>query len=301
MHLNKIAQRALNERMDAYDATLGTFTPSAFVGRLEVVDRFLSNFNKPLRRRMLFSAPDVVFPASKTFRHPGTGEVYLLGQSRSDAIAGQPHIQLTVCHLVTGVAQGSSGLATLYRKAITGPANDPGWLVEQEVTKGFIDLEFRTSASEADTYEIKIGNFYAFMPSYVQAEEWDFIELDGVRYRVADVFSDSGMTGLRVDKEPDNRVDFLLHHQGTSAYNRTTHQYDVVSTPYQVTGVILKTHEFANWASDSEPYVDVSIDKVHVGLEPVPNSMSLELAGRKRTIRQVTSSLLDRQYRLRCE
>jgi hypothetical protein len=287
--------------MDGLDLLTGAFSPGAFVGRMEVVDRFLSNFNKPLRRRMLFSAPDVVFPESKTFRHPGTGDVYLLGQSRSDAIAGQPHLQLTVCHLVTNVTNGSAGLATLYRKTPVGPESDPGWLVEQEVTKGFIDLEFRTSSNEADTYELKIGNYYAFMPSYVQAEEWDFVELNGTRYRVVDAFSDSGMTGLRVDKEEDARGDFLLHHAGVRTYNRTTHAYEVISTPYQVTGVILKDHEFANWASDSEPYIDVSIEKAHIGVAPLPNTMSLEIAGRRRIIRQVTTAILDRQYRLRCE
>lgn len=303
MHLGLIAQRRLVESFDGWDDATQSFVPGAFVGRIEVADRFLSNFNKPLRRRMLFTAPDVVFPASRTFRHPGTGDVYLIGQSRQDATAtgGNPHIMLTVCHLVTEELNGSSGLATVYRKAPSGPETDPGWLVDSVLGRAYMDIEFRTSAAEPETYEVRVQNFFGFLPRHLVCEPWDFIELQGRRYRVVDTFADSGLAGVRVDQEEDPRQNFVLHSEGQRTYNRVTHEYDVTAAAYNVTGTILREHEFTAWSSESDDYVDVVIDKVHIGVEPTPDVMSLELDGRTRTIRQVSLQTGGKQYRLRCE
>lgn len=302
MFLGLVAQRRLVESFEGWDEATKTFVPGAFVGRIEIADRFLSNFNKPLRRRMLFTAPDVVFPASRTFRHQGTGDVYLVGQSRQDATAGggNPHIMLTVCHLVTEEPNGSSGLATLYRKAPVGPGTDPGWLVETVLGQAYMDIEFRTSASEPETHEIRVQNFFGFLPRHIQCEPWDFVELQGKRYRVVDAFADSGLSGLRVDEELDNRLDFTLTHRGQRTYNRVTHEYDVTEATYNVTGVLIREHEFPTWSSESEDYLDVVIDKAHIGFQPVPDVMSLEFQGRPRVIKHVTLQTGEKQYRLRC-
>jgi len=299
MFLEEIASLHLDEPFEAWDDALQAFVPGSFQGRLAQADRFLSNFNKPLRRRMLYTRPDTVFPDSFTFRHPGTGEVYLLGQGRQDALQGDPYCQLHVCHLVTDVEGGSSGLATLFRKSPLGTPDNPGWLVEQEVTKAFMDIEFRTSAKDADTYEIVVENYYAFLPRHIRCQEWDFLELHGKRYRVVDVFADSGMSGLRVDEEPDPRIDFVLHRTGTRTYNRLTHEYDSSSQTANVTGVMVKYHEFPSWNSESDPYIDVFIDRDHIGFRP-GTGMFLEFEGRKREIKQVSSQPGERQYRLRC-
>lgn len=299
MRLDLIAQKNLTEVMEGFDEITGTFYPGAFVARIDLTDRFLSNFNKPLRRRMLFSRPGTVFPASGTFRHPGTGDVYLIGQSRQDALGGVPHVQLNVCHLVT--EGSSSGLATLYRKAPIGPADDPGWLVDTMVTRCYMDLEFRTSANEADAFEVKVSNFTAHLPENVTCEPWDFLDLHGKRYRVIDVFSDSGFSAARADLEADPRSDFILHTKGPRTYNRATHELESEGRSYNVTGVLANYQDFSAWSTESAPYVDVVIEESHIGVRPVPDSMTLELEGRTRVIKQVSSQPGERQYRLRCE
>lgn len=299
MRLGKIAARKITEEMEAWDEATQTFVPNSFLGRIDLTDRFLSNFNKPLRRRALFTKFGTGFPASRTIRHPGTKQVYLLGQTRADALGGNPYVEMTVLHLVTDEPGGSSGLATIYRKAPIGPAEDPGWLVEQEVTKAFVDMEFRTSANEADTFEVKVENYFAFLPRHVQCEEWDYIELHGRRLRVVDTFPDSGLSGLRVDEEPDVRIDFVVHVE-TREYDRTLHEHAVVSRSYNVTGAMVKYHDFANWTSDSEPYIDISIEAAHIGFRPQPNVTTVEIEGRKRLAQQVSTQPGERQYRLRC-
>lgn len=300
MFLSKIASRKINEPMEAWDELTEQFVPNAFLGRILLTDRFLSNFNKPLRRRMMFMLPEVALPESMTFRHPGTHDVYIAGQRRGDALKGNTYLDLVMCHLVTDTPNGSSGLATIYRKATQGPPDNPGWMVEQVLTKAFVDMEFRTSANEADMYDTKIENYYAYLPITKQLEAWDFIELHGQRYRVVDTFADSGMSGLRIDKEVDTRVDFLLHTEGARVYDKATHQYVITPGTFEVTGVIIKDHEFSTWMNETETYIDVSVEVGHIGFRPEPNTTRLEYQGKSRAVTQVSTQPGERQYRLRC-
>jgi hypothetical protein len=300
VHLKEISRRALNEKMDGYSVATNSFTPEAFVGRVDIADRFLSNFNKPLRRRMLFSAPGTVFPASMTFRHPGTQQVYLIGQSRSDALAGDPTIQLSVCHLVTDDGTSSSGLAEVTRRQPAGPANDPGWLVTQTLPPTFVDFEFRTSSTEADSYELKTGNYFGFVPSNTGLKEWDYITLHGKSFRVIDVFPDSGLLGLRVDLEPDSRIDFTLHIKGARTFNRSTGEYDSVGSQRQATGVAVRDNEFAGWRGSADSYIDLAFDVANIGFRPEPDVTQVEYAGHRRTVKSVSTQPGERQYLLRC-
>lgn len=301
MHLSKIASRRITEPMEAWDDDTQQFIPDAFMGRIDLSDRFLSNFNKPLRRRMMFSEPGTTLPASRTIRHPGTKDVYLLGQTRGDAIGGNHYLNLTVLHLVTDTPNMSSGLATIYRKAPEGPADDPGWLVERELGKAFIDLEFRTSANEPDMLDTKVENYFCFAAAKWIFQPWDFLELHGHRYRVVDTFADSGLAGTRVDLEPDTRADFVIHTEGERVYDRTTHTWVVSQTAHNVTGVIPNYNAFSHWTSEAETYIDVVVEVAHIGFRPVAGVTTVELEGLRRVVTHVSSQAGERQYRLRCK
>lgn len=301
MHLRKIAAKRITEPMEAWDDDAQVFIPDAFMGRIDLADRFLSNFNKPLRRRMMFTEPDTPFPESGTFRHPGTKDVYLIGQTRGDARDGIHYLDMSVCHLVTDTPNMSSGLATIYRKAPEGSADDPGWLVERELGKAFIDLEFRTSANEPDMLDTKVENYFCFAAAKWVFQPWDFLELHGHRYRVVDTFADSGLAGTRVDLEPDTRVDLILHLEGQQVYDSVTHKWTTTSREYQVTGVIPNLNAFAHWASEAETYIDVVIEESHIGFRPVPGTTFVELEGVRRVVTHVSSQAGERQYRLRCK
>lgn len=302
MNLKAIALRKAKESMEAWDEATESFVPGSFTGRIDLTDRFLSNFNKPTRRRMLFTANETAFPPSLTFRHPGTLDVYLLGIRRQDALEGQPYLALTVCHLVTDEPGGSSGLATITRKLPQGPASDPGWLVETTFAKAFLDMEFRTSANEQGTSDLKIENYYAFIPRHIQCEPWDFIELHGRRYRVVDTFADSGFSGLRIDLEEDTRKDFVLHLSGVPTYDQTQHQYSYGDVDYNVTGVMENSNDFARWASDASSYIDVYFEAAHVPFpfNIQPGQAWLILDGVKREVKTVSTQSGNKQYKLRC-
>ena len=299
MHLAEIAAHQFIDSMEGWDPARQAFVPGAFVGLVTLTDRFLSNFNKPLRRRMLMTRPGTAMPASRVIRHPLTQDIYLIGQTRTDVRNGQATVDLSVLQLATDTPMGSAGLATITRKVAKGPAGDPGHLVDTIVAKSFVDLEFRTSQTEEETFEIKVANYFAFLPQTLRLQAWDFLELHGRRMRVVDVFPDSGLLGLRVDEEPDRRLDFVLQVPGTRVYDKATHTYSQAERRFNVTGVMVRSHDYAAWSGDSDDYLDVSFETEHLPLAPRPG-MSLELEGRSRVVKQVDTQPGTRQYLLRC-
>lgn len=303
MDLKRIALWKANQPMDGWDPVTETWVPNAFLARIDLTDRFLSNFNRPTRMRMLFSADDTVFPESRVFRHPVTLDVYILGTTRKDTIDGSPTVALTLCRLATDTPGGTAGYATITRKVVMGPPNDPGWLVDTVLAKSWIDTEFLSSSQEPGTTDLQIERYNAFLPLSVQPREWDFITLHGVRHRVVDTFADSGLFALRIDHEDDYRKDFYLLVQGKRVVDRSTQQYvQEQARSYQVTGMVKGANDFALWATDSDTYVDVYFEREHLPFVPdVSNSqMWLSIDGVKREVKSVTSQSGERQFSLRC-
>lgn len=301
MKLKKIAARNFTERLDAWDPVTETWVPNSFLGRIDLTDRFLSNFNKPTRRRMLFTSDDVVFPASLTIRHPGTKDVYLLGTKRTDARDGNPYVALTILQLVTELPGGTSGLATITRKVVQGPPDNPGWLVDTVLAKSYIDTEFLSSTDEVATTDLRIERYNAYLPLNVQPQEWDFIELHGVKYRVLDTFADSGFFALRIDHENDYRSDFILHVGGKRVMNPVTNEWEQSPSSYNVTGVMEKAVDAALWATDTTSYRTVYFDRDHLPfkVDLSGKDLWLELNGVRKAVKTVETQAGNRQYTMR--
>jgi hypothetical protein len=301
MNLKKIALKHANEPMEAWDPATESWVPAAFLARIDLTDRFLSNFNKPTRRRMLFADNETVFPDSRTFRHPGTHDVYILGTTRQDALGGKSYLGLTICQLVTDLPGGSAGLATITRKVVHGPPDNPGWLVDTEFAKAWIDTEFLTSTDEVETTDLRIERYNAYLPLNVQPQEWDFITLHGTKYRVLDTFADSGFFALRIDHEEDFRTDFVLHVGGERVMDRVTRKYTNSETSYNVTGVTEKVSDVAIWTTDSDKYITVYFEREHLpfGLDITGKDVWLELKGVRRAVKSVQTQAGERQYLLR--
>lgn len=300
MFLGSIAERWVNEPLDVYDEATETFVPAAFTGRISLTDRFLSNFNRPLRRRMLHYSPTSEIPASYTIRHPDTGDVYLIGQRREDTDKGIDYHAMAVCHMVTDEGPNSSaGLATLTRKAPQGPAEDPGWLVEQVVGRYYIDLEFRTSLNEADLHQQRMESFVMWIHKNADIETYDFVELHNRIYRVTDVYPDSGFQMARIDQEEDYRVDLVVKVGESKRYDEELMRYVTDPVSYNVTMLLDSDQNFGSWMSDSQDYMDLSVQEDHIGFRPEPG-MVIEYQGRERTIRHVHYYRGERQYKIRC-
>lgn len=304
MFLAKIAQKNMKEVFSAYDKATKTFVEKSFEGRIDLTDRFLSIYNRPTRKRQLYVSPSENLPDSLVFKHPSSGDVYILGQDRQDArhdvAGGETYVKMLMCHLVTPKFDGSSGLAKQMRKVVKGPADNPGWLVDEEIDEDFLDIEFRTSSAEAGSYDVKVENFYAWTPITVDAQQQDFFQLNGISYRVIDTFTDIGMRGLRLDREADNRVDFVITVL-EKVYDRDTHKTTTVEKNYNVTGIIPDNTDVSKWGdARAASSIDVVIEKAHIGIVPKPN-MTVMYQGLSRIVKTVTTQAGERQYRLVCE
>lgn len=301
MNLKKIAAKHITEPMEAWDPVTETWIPNFFLGRIDLTDRFLSNFNKPTRRRMLFADNAAVFPESLTVRHPGTKDVYLLGTTRKDALGGVDYLGLTILQLVTDVPGGGAGLATITRKVVQGPPTNPGWLVDTTLAKCYLDTEFLSSTDENGTTDLRIERYNAYLPLNIQPKEWDFITLHGVKYRVLDSFVDSGFFGLRIDHENDYRSDFVLHVAGKRVMNKVTNEYELSLSQFNVTGVMEKAIEAALWVTDTQTYRTVFFEADHLpfGVNIRGKDVWLELNGVRKQVKSVETQAGNRQYTLR--
>lgn len=304
MHLKRIALKHANEPMDAWDPATESWVADSFKARIDLTDRFLSNFNRPTRMRMMLHDDKVVLPDSLTIRHPGTHDVYILGTTRKDARKGVPYVALTLCRLVTEVPGGSAGLATITRKAPAGPASDPGWLVETSVGKVWVDTEFLSSSEERQATDLRIERYNAFTALNADIKDWDFITLLGGKHRVLDTFADSGLFGLRLDQEEDTRRDFVLTMSGTRTMNRTTHEWDsTTELNFNVTGVIEHEMDVALWASETNEVITVYFEAANLP-SPVPlltgRDMWLTMNGKRRVVKEMETQPGQRQWQLRC-
>ena len=304
MHLKKIALKRANEPMDAWDPATESWVSEAFLCRVDLTDRFLSNFNRPTRMRMMQHDDQLTLPASMTVRHPGSHDVYVLGTTRKDARGGKTYLGMTLMRLTSDVPGGSAGLATVTRKAPAGPVSDPGWLVDKVVGKFWIDLEFLSSSEERQATDLRVERYNAFAALSADIKDWDFITLHGESHRVLDTFVDSGLFGLRLDQERDTRKDFVLTVSGTRTMNHSTHQWD--STPelsFNVTGVIEHEIDVATWAKETNEVITVYFEADHLP-NPLPGvtgrEMWLELNGKRRVVKEMETQPGQRQWQLRC-
>lgn len=300
MFLAKVAQKFMRESFTGWDVASGTFTGPQFSGRMAQVDRFLSIYNRPTRMRQVLLAPGTELPPSLIFRHDGTGEVYIAGSARSDTRFdindGSPYETIVMAHEVTPNGRGTIGLATHHRRAPTGPPSEPGWYVSSQLDSVYVDLEYRTSASQEGVYDARISDFYAWAPVNAPIQELDTLTLDGREYRVTDLYTDMGFLGLKLQQDLDPRVDLYVVTSERGVWNATSHQYDSVETKHEVTAIVSGQREQAVW-NKLENSIQVVIDFAAIGFVPETN-MKVELDGIRRTIKNVFTSVGAKQYEL---
>lgn len=300
MFLEQQSYRWIGEPVQGFDPVANVFTPLDFSVRVSITDQFLSNFNRPLRRRMIHYPLDATLPDSLTIKLESTGDVYLLGQAREDSDFTGAYHTMAVGHLVTDEgANSSSGLATHHRYTADGPAEDPGWATEKQVGQTYMDLEFRSSLNEADLTESRIESYVAFFPRTWEGKVNDTLRLQGKEYRITDVYPDSGFLMARVNEEPVYYVDLVVKTQGERDYNQETLRWETVDRKYNVTAHLTSEHDYLTWTSDSDDTLNLSIEEQHIGFRPKAG-MEIVWEGRTRTIRHVHYYRGERQYKLRC-
>lgn len=285
MFLNQVATHYLAPVFEMLDPVTRQWGQT-LNGRLDATDRFLSNYNRPTRKRMMYLDFAEDASAYDVARHKLTGEIYLLGVERRDQQLGSPTIQLLICHLAT--PGKSAGVATVQRSTVLGEGDDLGWVQMVDDGEAYIDLELRTTSVEPGSSESEIGRYYCFSEAQKDFFPGDRLELNGTPYVVDDAAYDSGFRMLRLTARDVHWVHTVFRWQGADrVYNRDTGQFDSTSYERNVSGLWVSDTDayegFATSVSDSSKF---RVQKEHIGFTPTPG-MKVTIASRERTVTTV--------------
>ncbi|AHI61265.1 hypothetical protein SHOU24_68 [Vibrio phage SHOU24] len=207
----------------------GTFevSPSLYA-RLDVVDRFLPNFHKPLQRRMLFTKPADTLPASMVIRHHLTQEVYIIGQGRTDTDAVEVYERMNVVH---SVSNESSAHTDVIKWAPADPQNvDDMLLVSKSIGKFYIAVEYLSSSNEkySDREQSSRMAFYAAPSLLDEANELCEFEYNGKMHAIRQVFYDSGFASGTLIDTGQNIEDYKLI-EPVTAYDPVSGVWDFMT------------------------------------------------------------------------
>lgn len=218
------------QEFDSYNFTTEAWELNTFKGQLKRSDDFITIWNRPTRKRMLYTAANVTIP-SPVIRVPSTQEVYMVAHSFGDSHANSHYRTLRALHQ-------SAGTALQYRKTPVENAGIKGWAVESLIATTFADTELRSVNEGQEAQLLNYGSFFVFTPSNTSLRRHDSLLLNGTRYYVIETYVDSGMICARATTTPDERVNFQYISIGNPVYNTATQSVSSTDTTYNTTGKI---------------------------------------------------------------
>ena len=169
----------------------GNFYPWA-KARLSSVDRFLSNFHRPLQRRMLFTLPSDELPASGVIKLEATDEIYIIGESRLDTDALGKVDRLTVLHIVSNTSSDLCNYTNYHIDLADTLAVNPYNIGKFEEGEFYISVEYVSTKSSESGDEAYQGKFIAFSSAGTPFKRDGFFSVGGRAFKVIEAYFDSG-------------------------------------------------------------------------------------------------------------
>lgn len=216
------------------DGTFGKWTS----GDLATVDRFLSNFHKPLQRRMLHIDPTVDIPATGVIKVKSTGQIYLISEPRDDAQDNKAYDRLCVLHIVSGAA---GGLVDYYNYEVndTNPPATQARLDKVLVGKVYLSVEFMSSREAEQSDEAYEAKFVVYSPNGTPLKENGVFTLNGEDYKIIQTYTDSSFSAAQVLKQSDDMQVLKYFGLGAgSGYNATTGAMTLNEVEYEFSGSV---------------------------------------------------------------
>lgn len=280
MDFAQVAAYFDNQDFDTYNFTSDTWDAATFQGQLKRADDFISIWNRPTRKRLLYTALGVTIP-SAVIRVPSTAEVFMTGHASGDSHANTNYRTLRTLHQ-------AEGTAVQYRKTPVVNSGIKGWAVEATVDNTFADVELRSVNENQDMQLLNYGSFFMFMPSNTVLLKHDSVLLDGKRYYVLESYKDSGLVCARVTTTPDERVDFVYRSVSVYAYNPATQTAGKTYVDYNTTAKVraLSTEELKG-SEISKDIIEVLILESFISYVPKLDDLIVYL-GQTYTVTKVS-------------
>jgi hypothetical protein len=277
MNLRRISKHFDSEEFERLDPVTRIWG-NPFVGRLAVTDRFLSNFNRPTRKRMLYTDFDSDLEQFDVIRHIVTGDVYLIGVARKDTFKLAKTTQLLICHMVTPNGL-SAGLAEVIRPEVNGSGDDLGWVTMTPVGTAYVDLELRATSAEPGSKDVHIGSYYAWTESHWPFKDGDKFVVNGQHYIVEETAYDAEIQHLRVISRDQNYTNAVFDLGAVSkVFDPVTRRFVETVGTRNVSGLLTNLHNSNDgYERDAADYAELRINLNHIGFEPKPG-MKVQLA-----------------------
>lgn len=269
MDLRRISKHFDSEEFEYLDPVTRLWG-NTFEGRLAATDRFLSNFNRPTRKRMLYTDFDMDLSQVDVIRHKITGDVYLIGVARRDTFKLAKTTQLLICHMVTPNGL-SAGLASVTRPTVTGVGDDLGWVQMLPAGEAYVDLELRATSREPGSKDTEIGMYYAWTESYWNFKDGDRIDLNGQHYIVEETAYDAELQHLRVISRDQYYIDVVFEIGTARTFDRDLNRFVDAPQTRNVSGYLVTLHDSNDgYDSDVSDHAELRIRTDHIGFTPLP-------------------------------
>lgn len=281
-----------SQSFDVWDFGTSSWLPEAIKGQLKKTDTFTEIWNRPTRKRLLTTAPGQE-PNSPVVRVTDTGETFMVGASHKDAWDGYYRF-IAGLHLVAGTAE-------IHRRAPVGPANDPGWAVDQVVMTTFGDAELR-SASENEEIQIEhYGSYFLFLPINTPLLRDDSVSINGRTYFVLEWYVDSGLICGRSTVEPDARVNVVYVSLGAETYDNATQTSSTPRNEYNVTGRFLPAkQEEGKDENVINNQIEFKILKSWIGVTPKVND-EIKFGGKTYRVIDISQNALQDEWYIQAQ
>lgn len=273
------------QQFDAYNFGTSSWDLAAFEGQLKLADSFVSIWNRPTRKRMIYTAPGNE-PTSTVVRVPQTGNTYLVGTGHADVHDGFHYRTVTSVH--------ECRPATVSRLVPAVVSGVKGWAEEEVVRATFADAELR-SVNEGQEKELtNYGHYFLFLPAEEPVQRHDVVTLGGVKHYVLEVYVDSGYTCARTTVRPDERVNFEYVSKGAVSYSTANQTVSSSDTTYKVTGKRVP-EDTTDFSGTPQASVKLMLLESMISFSPKPGD-SFTLEGKTYRVASVRQDSILREW-----
>jgi len=226
-------------------------------GRLANVDRFLSNFHKPLQRRMLFTRPKDKLPPTGVIRLKATQEIFLVGASRQDSSNDAVFDRLSVLHVVSNDSSGIAEYFNYHHDLATPLVTSPVDIGKRSEGTFYLSVEYASTKGAESGDEAYQGKFLVYSQLTTPFKRDGIFTVNGSSYKVVQPFHDSGFSCAIVLQQKDDMVPivYLAIDETTSGYNVTSGVQTLNHTKITIAGTVDHTRTDAHNRSTYSVYL----------------------------------------------
>ena len=246
---------------DTYDFGNATWDSKTFKGQLKLADKFVTLYNRPTRKRMLYTAKGVELTATVMRVTANPDDVYMVGTGQSDFHENTKYRQVTGTHL-------ASAPAVVRRLTPAESGGKSIWATNETVITTWADIEMRSVDESQERQIDNFGHYFLIMPRDTPLERQDTVEHNSVVYTVLETYLDAGFLMARVTNLPEERKNFVYSQKLAQVYNIATQRNETTYEVYQCTAKVTPTLSESTAFNDEKEMIRVMFHDRFISFEP---------------------------------